>query len=579
MPEKARRREASDKRIDWDQPDPPSSRASSPRSPRTRADHDRIRREIDQTTKRPSGRPSDPTPPPRKQHTRPAASPTTRRTPPPTTQQQRKPSPAKKGASRPTTEPLPDDPTHLHAPRRPVLVVGGGRLGRGLMRRFSNAVIIETDPSKVPALRTEFGAYRVYHGSGARLDHLRMAGLDTAQAVILCTNVDETNYKAASLARERGTAQVIARVEHPDQAPRFRKIGVEPVAAPLSIAVNMMANLLSPERRMIGQGVIAKNAPTEGVPIRDLRLRSDAIIVSILRGEHLITPDPEVRMKAGDVVTVMAEKKDLATALTQVTGRDITLNPLNRLYVPLQTPGALRTVFREAFVLAQYADAEIFVLAPEGAAEVAMEAERLAVQAEIPFQMRLYPQKTFVREVMEEIEKQDRKTDHGGLKDHLFFECIVVEPDRVPHWRRILRRRPLDRFLHRLDHPLLVARNPKRYKEILLVIDNTHRASMTVHHTMDLALVYGSRITALLPESAAGDEAYRLLRHLKQTGKIYGVDVTELRVRGNPTLEFILEVKSGAYDLIVLDWQGRSVKRDILRRVIEYGPRSTLVLP
>jgi len=96
---------------------------------------------------------------------------------------------------------------------------------------------------------------------------------------------------------------------------------------------------------------------------------------------------------------------------------------------------------------------------------------------------------------------------------------------------------------------------------------------------MDLALVYGSRITALLPESAAGDEAYRLLRHLKRTGKIYGVDVTELRVRGNPTLEFILEVKSGAYDLIVLDWQGRSVKRDILRRVIEYGPRSTLVLP
>lgn len=447
------------------------------------------------------------------------------------------------------------------------------------MRRFPNAVILETDPSKVPNLRNEFGAYRVYHGSGARMDHLRMAGLDTAQAVIVCTNVDETNFKAAQLARGRGTVQVIAKVEHPDQAPRFRSIGVEPIAAPLSIAMNMMANLLSPERRMIGQGVVAKNAPTEGVPIRDLRLRTDAIIVSILRGEHLITPDPEVRLRAGDMVTVMAEKKDLTAALTQVTGRDISLNPLNRLYVPLESPAGLRTVFREAFVLAQYADAEIFILAPQEASEVASEAERLAVQADIPVQLRLYPRKTFLREVIAEIGKQDHKSDHGGLGDHLFFECIVVDPDHVPRWRRVLRRRPLDRFLHRLDHPLLVARHPKRYKEILLVIDNTHRASMTVHHTMDLALVYGSRITALLPESAAGDEAYRLLRHLKRTGKIYGVDVKELRVRGNPTLEFILEVKSGAYDLIVLDWQGRSVKRDILRRVIEHGPRSTLVLP
>lgn len=479
------------------------------------------------------------------------------------------------GDQRPSgTERGADDET----PEHPIILVGGGRIGRALMRKFGAAVVLESDPTKIDRLRDEFGPQRVYHGSGAMRDHLVMAGLHHAMALVACTNSDESNYKAGLYAKDAHVPRVIARLEDPEHAPRFSRIGVEPVAAPLAVCVNIITNLLSPERRTIGEGIIQQGAPTVGERVRDLKLPPGAIVVSILRGDHLRTPDTAERLQAGDVVTVMTEKADLQETITAVTGRDQTINPLDRLYVPLRNERSLKTAFREAYVLAEYAGAELFVVAPEGAEDYVKEAERLCMVNAIPMQSRIFPRRDFARHFMETVEEEDRSEMHGGLKEHIFFECVVIEPSAPGLWKRIFRDTFIDKVTKRLDHPVLIARNLKPYKDILLVIDNTARAPMNVAHTIDLALVYGSDITALLPEKPTG-EAFRLLRHLKRTGRIYGVNVRERLIKGNPTIEYIKEVKSGKYDLIIVDWHARSVKRDILRRVIAYGPRSTLVLP
>ncbi|MBW3582206.1 MAG: NAD-binding protein [Euryarchaeota archaeon] len=468
----------------------------------------------------------------------------------------------------------------IKRPPEPVLIIGGGRVGRALMRRFPTGVVVESDPGKIGQLKDAFGPGRVHHGSGANEEHLLRAGIATARAFVAVTNTDETNHKAVRLAGEHGIPKVIARIEDPEQAPRFVALGAEPVAAPLTACINMITNLLSPERRVIGEGVIADGAPTVGLRIADLALPEGTILVSILRGDHLITPQDSERLMAGDVVTILAEEKErLVPTLTQVTGRDLTLNPLDRLYVPLVRSGAFSTAFREAFVLAQYANAEVFLAVPNGLEELIGEAERLCSLNSVPFQARIFPRKTFLADFVAQVQREDQTDMHGGLKEGMFFECVVVEPQETSLWSRVIGRNFVDRLIKGLDHPVLIARNLKPYKNILLVIDNSSRAALNVAHTIDIALVYGSDITALMPETESGAGANDLLRYLKRAGRIYGVAVHERQVKGNPTLEFIKEVKSGDYDLIVMDWHARSVKRDIIRRVIEYGPRSTLVLP
>lgn len=461
----------------------------------------------------------------------------------------------------------------------PIIIVGGGRVGRALLRKFPTTVVLETDPTKIQSLRKEFGPQRVYHGSGSDPMHLAMAGIQRARALVAATNSDETNYKACLAGRDAKVKKLIARVEYLDQTIRFKTIGASPVTAPVTVCVSIITNLLSPDRRTIGEGVIPDGAPTVGVAIQDLHLPSGALIVSILRGDDLLTPDPQERLEVGDVITLMTEKEDLAETLAQVTGRNVAINPINRIYVPLRDAGTIKTAFREAFVLAGYADAEIFLVAPEGTQEVIAEAQRLCEISDIPVVAVTLPEKDFARRFVALVQAEDTQDAHGGLKDHLFFEMVAIDAVPTKLWHRLLGRRLMDRLLRQLDHPVLIARNLKPYKNILLVLENTSRASMTVAHTIDLALLYGSNITALLPEQSADESAYKLLRYLKRTGRIYGVEVEERFVVGNPTLEYIQEVKSGKYDLIVVDWQARNVKRDILRRVVRYGPRSTLVIP
>lgn len=465
-------------------------------------------------------------------------------------------------------------------PTEPIIIVGGGRVGRALMRKFARGIVLETDPAKIDKLRAEFGDARVSLGSGTSREHLDGAGLATASAVVAATHTDETNYKVAYTARHAGVGKVIARVDDGELQARFTAIGAEPVTAPLTACINMIANMLSPERRSIGEGVIGDGAPTVGSQVAELDLPLGTIIVSILRGDHLIAPQDDERLQAGDVVTILTEdKEELQPTLERITGRNLSMNPLDRLYVVMDGPTAFSTAFREAFVLAQYASAEIFVVAPEDAHELVKEAKRLCDLDGIAFDSAMFPRATFHKDFVSLVRREDESEVHGGLEDGIFFECVVIAPKPTTFLNRVLGRSPIDPYVKSLDHPIMIARNLKPYKSILLLIDDTHRTSMNIAHTIDMALVYGSDITALVPEAAAGEEAFRLLRYLKRAGRIYGVQVHDRLIKGNPTIEFIREVKSGDYDVIVMDWHARSVKRDIIRRVLEYGPKSTIVLP
>jgi hypothetical protein len=40
-----------------------------------------------------------------------------------------------------------------------------------------------------------------------------------------------------------------------------------------------------------------------------------------------------------------------------------------------------------------------------------------------------------------------------------------------------------------------------------------------------------------------------------------------------------MEVKSGKYDLVLLNWNCRTIKRDIVKKIIGYGPRSVMLIP
>ena len=94
---------------------------------------------------------------------------------------------------------IPDPDVHLDgpefSPETNAIVVGYGRFGQTaaqmLMAKRIPVTLIDIKPSQIE-LSQEFGT-KVYYGDGTRIDLLRTAGAETAEAILFCQDGNDLN--------------------------------------------------------------------------------------------------------------------------------------------------------------------------------------------------------------------------------------------------------------------------------------------------------------------------------------------------------------------------------------------------
>ena len=101
------------------------------------------------------------------------------------------------------------------SPETPVIVVGYGRFGQTvgqmLMAKNIGLTIIDLDAEMID-VSGEFG-WKVYYGDGTRIDLLRIAGAETARAILFCNDGDSLNRASLERVLEAfPQASVMARV-------------------------------------------------------------------------------------------------------------------------------------------------------------------------------------------------------------------------------------------------------------------------------------------------------------------------------------------------------------------------------
>ncbi len=115
-----------------------------------------------------------------------------------------------------------------------VIIVGGGRVGRGLAERLQergeNVVIMENHRDTIEVARN--AGFSVRQGDGTDIEKLREAGADNAKIVVAATGNDDANLLVAQLSRSTfGTENVMARVNNPDNVDAFEELGVRAISA------------------------------------------------------------------------------------------------------------------------------------------------------------------------------------------------------------------------------------------------------------------------------------------------------------------------------------------------------------
>lgn len=203
----------------------------------------------------------------------------------------------------------------------PVLVIGGGRIGRAvantLEERGVQFRVVERDAGLCPA-----NDDRYVVGDAAELEVLEHAGLLHAPTVIITTQDDDTNiYLTIYCRRLRPDIQIIGRATHQRNVDTLHRAGADFVMSYASLGAGTILNLLS--RRdllMVAEGLnlIRIVVPSElvGKTIADseLRPRTGCSIVAIIEEERTISsPSPDTILKAGAelvlIGTVEAEQQ------------------------------------------------------------------------------------------------------------------------------------------------------------------------------------------------------------------------------------------------------------------------------
>jgi Trk K+ transport system NAD-binding subunit len=204
----------------------------------------------------------------------------------------------------------------------PVVILGGGRVGRATARALGRARldfrIVEKDLSRVRPSK------RDVQGDAAELGVLKRAGIDQTQTVIVTTHDDDVNvYLTVYCRKLRPDAQIIARATHERTVASLHRAGADFVLSYASMGASTVLNLLKSNKvLMVAEGLDFFRVPVPeslvGTTIADaaIRERTECSVVAIKEDGKLqvVTEPTRVLPEGGEILligTLSAEERFL----------------------------------------------------------------------------------------------------------------------------------------------------------------------------------------------------------------------------------------------------------------------------
>lgn len=208
-----------------------------------------------------------------------------------------------------------------------VVIAGAGNVGRhlaaDLVDRKHDVVMIEQKAAVLARAQIGIDATWI-HGDACEPWVLEKAELARADVMVPATGDDEDNLVISLLAKQEfAVPRVISRVNHPKNSWLFNESwGVDTSMSPPHILASLVEEAVSVgdlvELFRLQSGkvhlveiTLPTDTPLAGKHVYDLRPPHDSALVAVVRDGHVIIPEPETPLYAGDeliaITTVEAE--------------------------------------------------------------------------------------------------------------------------------------------------------------------------------------------------------------------------------------------------------------------------------
>ncbi len=187
----------------------------------------------------------------------------------------------------------------------PVLVIGGGRVGRAAGQTLAAAGIPHRIVEQLPERVGDPSLYVV--GDAAELSVLEEAGINESRATIVTTHDDDVNVYLTIYCRKlRPEMQIISRARLDRNVSTLHRAGADAVLSYASAGASAIWNLLSTDNTLQladGLDVFQVAVPSElvGRSVRDARIRERTgctVVAIAVTEEHFEPAQPDTRLVA-----------------------------------------------------------------------------------------------------------------------------------------------------------------------------------------------------------------------------------------------------------------------------------------
>ncbi len=482
------------------------------------------------------------------------------------------------------------------------IIVGAGVTGQEVAKRLDDPVVIESDVEKATLLKRDLGGVRVVVGDATDERTLLQAGISEARELLVCLGNDRDAYQTVLNSKPyKNLKNVIAVLQKPSEVPRFQRLGVQSIIIPDLATASEVLSILKPSEKRISEIVITKGASSIGQRLDDLSLPWGTSVIGVMRGDRLMAPSGDMVLDTMDVVHVSADVEELNAVRSVFLGDHRQLLPFSKILVPIMDESWFESEFQEALSTAMFCQAGIIGMFPAEAPWLVKKAGEACLSMQIPFfslpgfsldfqsiddalraasqvdidALRDAPEEDIVESLKKESRGSRHLHEHGEEQD---ADLLVLRAETLRLMDRVGKKPICVQAAEETVTPILVARNPDPYASLLFMLDGSPRSNNIASLALRIAIAFGSKVTALTAHDPEHEEAHQMLKHIKRTGEMYGLEVVEDPVEGNPTLEFVSLVKSGDHDLTLVNRACKTVKRDIIRRVYMSAPKSVMVI-
>ncbi|MBR4950038.1 MAG: Trk system potassium transporter TrkA [Clostridia bacterium] len=208
-----------------------------------------------------------------------------------------------------------------------IMILGGSRIARYLARFLLNTghdvKIIDKDYEICQRISDELPSATVIHGDGASQELLLEEGIDSVDAFVSLTGIDEQNILISIFAASHNVPKVITKVNSSEFSTMAEKLGLDTIVSPKNVVSDIISKHARAIENSIGSNIsklyklldgkaealefrVTEDFKYQQIPLKDMQLKKNILIAGIIRKKSPLIPSGNDVIMAGDRVIVLS---------------------------------------------------------------------------------------------------------------------------------------------------------------------------------------------------------------------------------------------------------------------------------